>query len=265
VGLESATGSTREEGRTVNFVYASRFFGYAALAWFASTRWDRLRDPQLRIQFHRQVNAHGIAALPVIAALAALTGATAVTQVTALAGQDNDLAQRLMFFGLFFELAPLLTALVIVARSSAAIASELAVMHLYDEFTALRRMGVPAADYLLLPRILGLALALPAVTVCFQIIAVGSGWLAVALLQNQPLPQVAGHFFDLADPWLPLASLVKSALMGAAIGIIACHHGSSAARSTQAISTASIHAVGNGLVAVFVVDVSFALAAYFLK
>jgi phospholipid/cholesterol/gamma-HCH transport system permease protein len=265
VGLESAAGGAREKGGAVNFVYASRFFGYVALAWFASTRWDRLRDPQLRIQFHRQINAHGIAALPVIAALAALTGATAVTQVTALAGQDNDLAQRLLFFGLFFELAPLLTALVVVARSSAAIASELAVMHLYDEFTALRRMGVPAADYLLLPRILGLALALPAVTVCFQIIAVGSGWLAVALLQDQPLPQVAGHFFDLADPWLPLASLMKSALMGATIGIIACHHGSNAARSTQAISTASIHAVGNGLVAVFVVDVSFALVAYFLK
>lgn len=244
---------------------ASRFFSYASLAWFASTRWNRLRDPQLAIQLHRQVHAHGIATLPVIAALAALTGATAVTQVTALVGQDNDLAQRLLFFGLFFELAPLFTALVVVARSSAAIASELAVMHLYDEFTALRRMGVPAADYLLLPRILGLALALPAVTACFQMIAVGSGWLAVALLQDQPLPQVAGHFFDLADPWLPLASLVKSALMGAAIGIIACHHGSSAARSTQAISTASIHAVGNGLVAVFVIDVVFALAAYFLK
>lgn len=265
MGLEPATGETREEENALNSAYSSRFFGYAALAWFASTRWDRLRDPQLRIQFHRQINAHGIAALPVIAALAALTGATAVTQVTALAGQDNDLAQRLLFFGLFFELAPLLTALVVVARSSAAIASELAVMHLYDEFTALRRMGVPAADYLLLPRILGLALALPAVTICFQIVAVGSGWLAAALLQNQPLPQIAGHFFDLADPWLPLASLAKSALMGAAIGIIACHHGSSAARSTQAISTASIHAVGNGLVAVFVVDVTFALAAYFLK
>lgn len=249
----------------MNLVYASRFFGYAALAWFASTRAGRLRDPQLRIQFHRHIHDHGIAALPVITALAALTGATAVTQVTALAGQDNDLAQRLLFFGLFFELAPLLTALVVVARSSAAIASELAVMHLYDEFTALRRMGVPAADYLLLPRILGLALAVPAVTVCFQMVAVGSGWLAAALIQNQPLAQIAGHFLDLADPWLPLASLFKSTLMGAAIGIIACHHGSSSARSTQAISTASIHAVGNALVAVFVVDVVFALAAYLLK
>ena len=244
---------------------ASRFFSYAALAWFASTRWDRLRDPQLRTQLHRQIDAGGIAALPVVAVLAVLTGATAVTQVTALTGQDNDLAQRLLFFGIFFELAPLLSALVVLSRSSAAIASELAVMHLYDEFTALRRMGVPAADYLLLPRILGLTLALPAVTVCFQLIAVGSGWLAVALLQNQPLPQVAGHFLDLADPWLPLASLLKSALMGAAIAIIACHHGSSAERSPGTISTASIHAVGNGLIAVFVIDVGFALAAYFLK
>lgn len=249
----------------MNLVYASRFFGYAALAWFASTRAGHLRDPQLRLQFHRHIHEHGITALPVIAALAALTGATAVTQVTALAGQDNDLAQRLLFFSLFFELAPLLTALVVVARSSAAIASELAVMHLYDEFTALRRMGVPAADYLLLPRILGLALAVPAVTVCFQMIAVGSGWLAAALIQNQPLAQITGHFLDLADPWLPLASLLKSALMGATIGIIACHHGSSSARSTQAISTASIHAVGNALVAVFVIDVVFALAAYLLK
>jgi phospholipid/cholesterol/gamma-HCH transport system permease protein len=154
---------------------------------------------------------------------------------------------------------------VVLSRSSAAIASELAVMHLYDEFTALRRMGVPAADYLLLPRILGLTLALPAVTVCFQLIAVGSGWLAVALLQNQPLPQIAGHFLDLADPWLPLASLLKSALMGAAIAIIACHHGSSAERSPGTISTASIHAVGNGLIAVLVIDVGFALVAYFLK
>ena len=244
---------------------ASRFFSYAALAWFASTRWDRLRDPQLRTQLHRQIDAGGIAALPVVAVLAVLTGATAVTQVTALTGQDNDLAQRLLFFGIFFELAPLLSALVVLSRSSAAIASELAVMHLYDEFTALRRMGVPAADYLLLPRILGLTLALPAVTMCFQLIAVGSGWLAVALLQNQPLPQIAGHFLDLADPWLPLASLLKSALMGAAIAIIACHHGSSAERSPGTISTASIHAVGNGLIAVFVIDVGFALAAYFLK
>jgi ABC-type transporter Mla maintaining outer membrane lipid asymmetry permease subunit MlaE len=90
-------------------------------------------------------------------------------------------------------------------------------------------------------------------------------WLAVALLQNQPLPQVAGHFLDLADPLLPLVSLLKSALMGAAIAIIACHHGSSGKGSTQAISGAAIQAVGTGLIAVFVVDVAFAMLIYVLR
>jgi phospholipid/cholesterol/gamma-HCH transport system permease protein len=249
----------------VSFGAASRLYGYAVMVWLALTRWGRLREPQLRLQLQRQIHETGISALPVLGALAALTGGAAVTQLTALAGQDSDAAQTWLFYGLFFELAPLLSALVLVARSSAAMASELAVMHLHDEFLALRRMGIPAADYLLLPRILGLTLVLPAVTIYFQIVAVASGWLAVSLLQDLPLLQVADHFLDRADPWLTLASLAKSALMGLLIGVIACHHGSSAERSSRAISQTAIHAVGNGLVAVFVVDVIFALAVYWVK
>ena len=249
----------------MTFSLASRLYGYVLITWLAMTRWRRLREPQLWLQLQRQVHAHGISALPVVCALAALTGAAAVTQVTALAGQDSDLAQTWLFYGLFFELAPLFTALVVVARSSAAMASELAVMHLHDEFRALRRMGVPPADFLLLPRILGLVLVLPGVTIFFQMVAVGSGWLAVALLQDLPLTQVVSHFLELANPWLTLVSLLKSALMGLSIGVIACHHGSSAQRSSQAISDTAVHAVGNGLVAVFVIDVVFALGAYWLR
>jgi phospholipid/cholesterol/gamma-HCH transport system permease protein len=185
--------------------------------------------------------------------------------LSALVGADSDLTQRLIFLGLFFELAPLLSALVVVARSSAGIAADLAVMNLHDEYTTLRRLGVPPADYLLLPRIFGLAIALPAVTVCFQTIAMGSGWLVAALLEGRPLAEATGRFLDLADPLLVLASLLKSALMGAAVGVIACHHGSSGKASTQGISGAAIQAVGTGLIAVFVVDVAFAALLYALQ
>ena len=175
------------------------------------------------------------------------------------------MVQSWLFYALSFELAPLLSALVLVARSSAAMASELAVMHLNDEYQALRRMGVPPADFLLLPRVLGLVLVLPVVTIYFQVVAVGSGWLAVSLMQHLPMAQVASDFLDRADPWLTLASLAKSAVMGLLIGVIACHHGSSAERSSGAISETAVHAVGNGLVSVFVVDVLFALGAYWVK
>jgi ABC-type transporter Mla maintaining outer membrane lipid asymmetry permease subunit MlaE len=61
-----------------------------------------------------------------------------------------------------------------------------------------------------------------------------------------------------ANPWLVLLSLAKSAVTGAAIGIIACHQGSSGEASARAISDAAITSVGAGLVAVFVIDVAAA-------
>ncbi|NJD36540.1 MAG: ABC transporter permease, partial [Betaproteobacteria bacterium] len=107
--------------------------------------------------------------------------------------------------------------------------------------------------------------AMPAVTACFQAISIGSGWLATAMFEGRPLAEAAGRFLDLAQPGLGLLSLLKSALMGAAVGIIACHHGSSDARSSQGISSAAMQSVGTGLIAVFVIDVVFALLLYFLR
>jgi phospholipid/cholesterol/gamma-HCH transport system permease protein len=244
---------------------ASRLHGYATLTVFALTHLAGLRNPQLLLQLHKQVHAWGIAALPVALSLAALTGAVAVTEVGALLGQDNDAAQRLLFYGLFFELAPVLSALVVVARSSAAIASDLAVMHLHNEFTALRRMGVPAAEFLLLPRIWGLTFAVPVVTILFQGVCMGSGWLAVALIQNQSITHVAGRFLDFANPWLMLICIGKTTIIGSLIGAVACHHGCSATPSAQAISDAGIHAVGNGLIVVFMVEMVFAIVGFALK
>lgn len=240
----------------------STFGSYLSLTWFAGARYRELRRPLLGEQLLRQIYNGGVRALPVIGALALLTGIATVTQLSALVGTDSDLTQRMIFLGVFFELAPLLSALVVVARSSAGIASELAVMHLHDEFVSLRRLGVPAADYLLLPRIFGLMIALPAVVACFQVLAIGSGWIAIAFLEGRPLEETAGRFLELADPMLVVLGVVKSTLMGAAIGVIACHHGSSGERSAQAISNAAIQAVGTGLVAVFVIDVLFAILVY---
>ena len=61
-----------------------------------------------------------------------------------------------------------------------------------------------------LPRVFGLMIALPAVTVCFQACAIGSGWLATAVLEGRPLVETAGRFLDFADPWLALLSLLPA-------------------------------------------------------
>jgi len=47
--------------------------------------------------------------------------------------------------------------------------------------------------------------------------------------------------------------------------LLLCHHGSSGARSSQGISGAAMQSVGTGLIAVFVIDVAFALLLYVLR
>ena len=238
---------------------------YVAIILFAIARRGELRRPLLRVQVWRQVRQAGVAALPIVLALALITGAALSTQLSALIGVDAELTQRMIFLGLFFELAPLLSALIVVARSSAGIASELAVMQLHDEFSVLRRLGVPPAEFLLLPRIVGLVIALPAVAVFFQCSAMLSGWLATALIDGRPLAETAGRFLDAANPWLVLASLGKSAVMGAAIGIIACQRGGAGDGTAQGVSDAAIRSVGTSLVAVFVIDVAVASIVWALK
>lgn len=265
----TATSPASSGGTAAMNSVLARLSGYTLLAWATARHWRNARRPQVEQAFLRQVNAVGISALPVASVLAVLLGTATVTQLITLAGTDSDLAQRILFLGLFFELAPLLSALIVVSRSSASIASELAIMALHDEFIALRRLGVSPVDYLFLPRILALAIALPVITLAFQVIAVGSGWLAVAGLQKLALGEVAGRFLDFADPLLVLAGLGKSALAGLLIGVIACYHGSHpeqpGLRDAEAVSAAALLAVGNGLIAVFAVDVAFALLFWLLR
>ena len=54
------------------------------------------------------------------------------------------------------ELAPLLTATIVIARSGTAIATELGSMKINGEIDAIEMLGIPADRYLILPRILNI-------------------------------------------------------------------------------------------------------------
>lgn len=245
--------------------WIDRLHGYTLIAGLVLVRSRRLREPLMRREFDRQLHEIGVAAIPVMGTLAVLTGASLMNQAMAIAGANNTTAMRWLFYALVFELAPLICALVTVARTSASMASELAVMNLHNEYAALKRWGIEPADHLLLPRVAALALGLPALTILFQLAALLSGWLATALLQDLPLIEVFDEVMDAANAALVLVALLKSALLGLLIGVIATHHGSTASRHSRAVSDCGIHAVGNSLVAVFLVTVVFALLVFWAR
>jgi phospholipid/cholesterol/gamma-HCH transport system permease protein len=156
------------------------------------------------------------------------------------------------------ELGPLLAAVIIIARSSVAIATELALMRVRSEPEHLEGMGIAPLEYLVVPRMAALTLSLVALTVYFQGIAIAGGLAASALYQDLSFGIQLGRFLEATSVASFAVSLLKSAVFGLSIAAVSCWQGLAADRSVNAVPIAAMNAVVQSLLAVFLFDALFA-------
>ena len=235
--------------------------GFWALLLYALTHLRMLSIPPVKTVLERQLYFTGIQGLVLVAAMGLLTGAVFAMLATSLLGA-GELAVRALAMALVNELGPLLSAIIVIARSSVAIAAELALMHARDETAHLRMMRIPPLDYLVVPRIAAVTLSVFALTVYFQTVAVAGGLATSALFQNVSFLAQLGRFLDVlsaADIILPSA---KSLCFGLAISTISCFHGLDVGKSVTAVPVAAMRAVVQSLLAVFVINGLFAYFRY---
>ncbi|WP_156905340.1 ABC transporter permease [Chitinibacter tainanensis] len=178
-------------------------------------------------------------------------GAIVVTQLHGQYGQSRDAALRLLGSLTFGELAPLLTVLIVMARSASAIAIELASMRVNGEVRELERMGIPIHGYLVLPRVLGMMISAVLLTACMALGSMLGGMLVIsgwdASYQVLALERIV-RFGELA------LCVAKAASFGLAGGILACHAGLRVQLNATEIPRAASRAVMRGLFALFVLD-----------
>ena len=157
------------------------------------------------------------------------------------------------------ELAPLMTAIIIVGRSGAAYAAELGTMRVSDEIDALRTMGFAPVPYLVVPRVLALVLVAPILTLLGDVVGVIGGIIVGrASLGISP----AGFLAELrtaveaSDVW---TGLCKSAAFGAAIGLIACQHGLATRGAASGVGRGTTSTVVSCLFTIVVIDTLFTM------
>jgi len=157
------------------------------------------------------------------------------------------------------ELSPVFTALMITARSSSAIATELGTMRVTDQIDALATMGVNPIQYLVVPRVLAGAIMTPILCHLFTFVAmVGCYFVAVIGLGVDP-----GQFMDRVGRWIGPGDFVQSTIKALVFGtltiLIACHAGYSAKGGAAGVGEATTRAVVLGSVMIMVCD--YALTA----
>jgi phospholipid/cholesterol/gamma-HCH transport system permease protein len=242
----------------------SQLAGYWAFFIYAVTHLRVLAIRPVRAVFHRQLYFTGVQGAYLVGLLGLLVGALAVTQTTALVGANSELTVRVLVWTVVGELGPLLAAIIIVARSAVAIATELALMEAQSETDYLANLRIRPMDYLVVPRMAALTLSVIALTVYFQVVAVAGGLAVSTLFQNAPFIIQLERFFAVITLADLLLALLKSFCFGAAVAAISCYHGLAVTRSLTSVPIAAMRAVIQSLLFVFVIDAVFAYVRYML-
>ncbi|HSD96309.1 MAG TPA: ABC transporter permease, partial [Sulfuricaulis sp.] len=161
---------------------------------------------------------------------------------------------KIMLWTVVRELGPLLSAIVIIARSSSATASELASMKIRGEIDHLRFMGISPGDYLVVPRIAGITLSVVAVTFYFQMTAIVMGYAFAAVMGFMPFIKSLSGVITTLSLAEVLVSLLKAFVFGLVISITSCYYGLRASGTVTAIPRAATGAVMRNLLTIFLLD-----------
>jgi phospholipid/cholesterol/gamma-HCH transport system permease protein len=136
----------------------------------------------VRNMFAQQVLAIGVEPLGFVCGVAVFVGISVVAQLTFWVGEagHSQLLGPLLVAVVARELGPVLTNIVVVVRSSSAMAAELAVLKISGEVRTLEAQGSDPFLYLVMPRVLGMAVSTFCLTIVFILVAFASGYLFAA-------------------------------------------------------------------------------------
>ena len=214
-----------------------------------------------------QIYFTGVQALPLVCGLAVVTGGLVLLQGVfnlQMFGGANWLGQILVVI-IVRELGPLLTALVVIARSGTAIASEVGNMRANREIEALEAMGIHPLSYIVFPRLIGGVVSLVCLTFFFIVSALAGGYLVTLFAVDLSLSfyfESLANSLSFADGFL---FLLKTTVSGVMIFMIASLCGLSVQRSPTEVPVATTQAVVRSIMAVVIFHFSVSVLYYMIE
>lgn len=212
--------------------------------------------PRVRHEIYRS----GVALVPMFGYVSLALGFLVVGQtVSALAKVGaTDYLGSMMVVVVVRELGPLLTAMLVLARIGTANVIELGTARALGEVEALEALGIDPVHYLIVPRVIGMALGIFSLTVYLILGALASGYL-FAFLQDVAL--APGDYFKqiaAALNWLDFALLaLKTVLFGFFIAIVTCYHGLARPLRLEDMPRVAVRAITQGVFICVLVDAVF--------
>ena len=154
------------------------------------------------------------------------------------------------------ELAPIMMSILIAGRIGSAFAAEIGSMRVYQEIDALRTMNIDPVNYLVMPRLVAIAIGLP-MLVTFAILVGWLGGATVAHVTTQidvPIESFFENMKNVVGIGEVAHGVFKSFCFAWIIGVVSCHQGLSTRGGPRGIGRSVTKAVVNSIVLIVLFD-----------
>jgi len=159
--------------------------------------------------------------------------------------------------GMFRELGPLMTAVVMAGYAGAAISAELGTMAVSEEIEALRALAISPVRYLVVPRVIAAALMIPCVTMIGDFVgALGGMGIAWSVLKIAPALFIQKMLETLTSSDV-LIGIFKSCVFALLIALIACFEGLNVDSGAEGVGKAATRSVVYSIVMIIAADCLF--------
>lgn len=213
-----------------------------------------------------QVYFTGWQAMPLISVLSLATGGIlilqAMTNLTLIGG--TQMIGNFLIVMVVREAGPLLVALVVIARSGTAVASEVGNMRANREIDALESMGINPLSYIVFPRIFGGIISVICLSFYFDLIAIGGGFLATRFFQDMSWSFYADSVLRGFAKEDGMIFFLKNGFSGMIIFVVSCYQGLQVKRSPHEVPQMTTLAVMNSIIYVVLFNL-IVTALFYLK
>jgi phospholipid/cholesterol/gamma-HCH transport system permease protein len=204
----------------------------------------------------------GVNAVPIIGLLSFLIGVVIAYQGLYLL-QDygaTALVAKLSGLTILRELGPLIAAIVVAGRTGSAFTAEIGAMRVSEEIDAIVAMGLSPAEMLVLPRIFGLLIALPLLTVLADAAGLVGAGLTAHLVGGIAPRAFADELVQGVSAATLLTGLAKAPVFAIVIASLGCFHGFRAENNAESVGRRTTRSVVQSIFLVIVIDAVFSIA-----
>ena len=208
----------------------------------------------------------GVRSLPIVGMICFLVGVILALQssYTLEKWGANRFIATLVAVSALREMAPLMTAILITGRCGSAITAEIATMVVNQEIDALEVMGLNPIKYLVAPKFLAMALAVPCVTVIAMFIMVFGGFLASVAVAGVPASMyIEETIRSLVEKDLVIG-LTKSVFFGIAICWVGVYRGFQVEGGAEGVGRQTTSSVVTSIFLIIIIDLVFTVLFYFV-